>query len=211
MVTPGEAIGCEVVTTIVIGGVCGTGKTTVMDFLRRIVRGRQLILVEGDDYHPPGNIEKMKKGIPLTDKDREPWLFQLGQIIAQSTISYYSDCTHNRTPTLTVITCSALKRKYREQLRGMAEGVVFTMLVGSKPLLLDRLEKRALSQPGHCARADLLDSQLDILELPDGDEVGSIIIDLCHCPDGSSSAARLICWRLGLQTHFENLRLGLRS
>jgi gluconokinase len=134
---------------IVLMGVSGSGKTTVGVPLAQALGGE---FVEGDDYHPPANIAKMRQGIPLDDADRRPWLETLSAEIGRWLAA-------GRT---VVLACSALKRSYRAILRGGRPGVRFVHLTGSAPLIRARLAERR----GHYMPASLLDSQLAALEEP---------------------------------------------
>jgi gluconokinase len=107
---------------------------------------------EGDEFHPPENIEKMRRGIPLTDADRAKWLQTLRGIITRS-------LDENR---FTVMTCSALKAAYRDVLRGGDARVQFVYLTGPRAVLEARLKARR----GHFMPPTLLDSQLATLEPP---------------------------------------------
>jgi len=153
---------------IVVMGVSGCGKSTVAGLLA----GRLgWDLQEGDDLHPPENVAKMESGEPLTDTDRGPWLAKVAQWIA--------DHTTREEPG--VITCSALKRSYRDRLRG--DRVVFVHLSGTRDLLLSRMSKRM----GHFMPASLLDSQLATLEPLGPDEAG-IVVPLGDSPGEDVSA-----------------------
>jgi gluconokinase len=134
---------------IVLMGVSGSGKTTVGVPLAQALGGE---FVEGDDYHPPANVAKMRQGIPLDDADRRPWLETLSAEIGRW-------LSAGRT---VVLACSALKRSYRAILRGERPGVRFVHLTGSAPLIRARLAGRR----GHYMPASLLDSQLAALEEP---------------------------------------------
>jgi gluconokinase len=134
---------------IVLMGVSGSGKTTVGVPLAQALGGE---FVEGDDYHPPANVAKMRQGIPLDDADRRPWLEALA-----AEIGNWLDA--GRT---VVLACSALKRSYRAILRGGRAGVRFVHLKGNAALLRARLAERR----GHYMPASLLDSQLATLEEP---------------------------------------------
>lgn len=136
---------------LVIMGVSGSGKSTVAGLLA----GRLgWDLAEGDDLHPESNVAKMHSGQPLTDEDRWPWLERIAEWIR--------DHTDSGRPG--VVTCSALKKRYRDVLRG--EGVTFVFLEGSK----DRISDRLASRHGHFMPPALLDSQFDALEKPAADE-----------------------------------------
>jgi gluconokinase len=134
---------------IVLMGVSGSGKTTVGIPLARALGGE---FVEGDDYHPQANVAKMRQGIPLDDADRQPWLETLAAEIGRWLAA-------GRT---VVLACSALKRSYREILRGGRPGVRFVHLKGSAALIRARLAERR----GHYMPASLLDSQIAALEEP---------------------------------------------
>jgi carbohydrate kinase (thermoresistant glucokinase family) len=107
---------------------------------------------EGDDYHPPANIAKMRSGVPLDDADRLPWLETLSRQIG-------AWLEQDRT---VVLACSALKQRYRDILKAGRPGVVFVHLKGAKTLIRSRLEHRR----GHYMPASLLDSQFAALEEP---------------------------------------------
>ncbi|HKQ94183.1 MAG TPA: gluconokinase [Aestuariivirgaceae bacterium] len=150
----------------VVMGVSGCGKTTV----GRELAGRVgALFVEGDDYHPAANRTKLAGGIPLTDEDRWPWLAAIGAGIAAGL---------NRGPV--VAACSALKRRYRDQLVDSA-GVPlsFICLHGDRDLLAIRLQARR----GHFMSPTLLDSQIRTLELPAGSERAITLDIACPIPD----------------------------
>jgi gluconokinase len=140
-------------TAVVVMGVAGAGKSTVGKLLAaRLDRD----FVEGDSLHPPHNVEKMSRGIPLTDADRLPWLDAIARRIAEARAS----------GTPLVVTCSALKRAYRERLSGGHGDVGFLFLQGDKALIARRLSAR----PGHFMPPQLLASQFAALEEPAPDE-----------------------------------------
>ncbi|MEK1894225.1 MAG: gluconokinase [Rhizobium sp.] len=127
-------------------GVSGCGKTSVGKLLASYLGHR---FIEGDSRHPPANVEKMSLGIPLTDDDRWPWLETLGAELASE-----DD---------TVISCSALKKSYRDLLREKAgRPITFVFLQGTRTMLASRMSSRK----GHYMPLTLLDSQLATLELP---------------------------------------------
>jgi gluconokinase len=134
---------------LIFMGVAGSGKTTVA---KLFAEKTGAAFYEGDDFHPPANIEKMRQGVPLTDEDRESWLRALRNVIVRS-------LAKNE---LAVITCSALKAKYREKLQGGDARVRFVFLDGPKDLIEERLKNRR----GHFMPATLLDSQFATLEPP---------------------------------------------
>jgi gluconokinase len=136
---------------VVMMGVSGAGKTTVA---RRLAAELGLDFAEGDDLHPAANVAKMAAGEPLTDADREPWLEAVAAWIDGEI----------RSGRRGVITCSALKRSYRDLLR--RPQVLFVYL--SVPRV--ELERRLQHRSGHYMPASLLDSQLETLEPPTADE-----------------------------------------
>jgi gluconokinase len=135
---------------IVLMGVSGVGKTEVGTRLAKALGGT---FAEGDDYHPPANVEKMRSGVPLTDDDRRPWLETMSREIGRWL---------DKGDTV-VLACSALKQRYRDILQGGREGVRFVYLKGSKELIASRLQQRR----GHYMPASLLNSQFAALEEPD--------------------------------------------
>jgi len=157
---PGEAAGDEPavdeVVVLVVMGVTGTGKSTVAGILAGLLGWD---LEEGDDLHPEANVAKMSAGQPLTDDDRWPWLDRIAAWIQ----------LHTQSGRPGIITCSALKRSYRDRLRG--PGVVFVHLSGSKEQIQDRLGRRL----NHFMPPSLLDSQLQTLEPLGADERGIVI------------------------------------
>jgi len=143
-------------TILVVMGVSGSGKST----LAGVLAGRLgWALREGDDLHPAANVAKMEAGIPLTDEDRWPWLGLIRDwIVAQQDAGQPG-----------VVTCSALRRSYREILA--LPGVEFVHLQGTKDALAERLGRRL----GHFMPASLLDSQLETLEPLGPDEAGFVV------------------------------------
>lgn len=151
-------------------GVSGTGKSTVG---RGLAETLGIPFVEGDDLHPPANVAKMAAGIPLTDTDRAPWLDRVAAELDRSV----------------VITCSALKRSYRDRLRAAAPELVLVYLHGSPELLASRMAQR----DGHFMPPSLLESQLATLEEPSADE-DAIPVDVELRPD---EIVELVADRLG--------------
>ena len=147
---------------LVIMGVSGSGKSTVAGILAAQLGWD---LAEGDDLHPAGNVAKMRVGEPLTDDDRWPWL---GLVAAWIT-------DHASAGTPGVITCSALKRSYRDRLRG--ENVIFVHLTGSR----DQIARRLGGRSDHFMPPALLDSQMATLEAPAPDE-NSVMVDVATGP-----------------------------
>jgi gluconokinase len=134
---------------LIFMGVAGSGKTTVAKFFAEKTGA---VFYEGDEYHSPSNVAKMRQGIPLTDEDRTQWLDKMRKMILES-------LGRNE---LAAFTCSALKTKYRELLRGDDGRIRFVFLTGPFGLIEERLKNRS----GHFMPATLLESQFAILEPP---------------------------------------------
>lgn len=135
---------------VLVMGVAGSGKTTVG---RLLADALDAAYEEGDAYHSPENVAKMRAGTPLSDADRWPWLERLATLIDQ----WLSQDSR------TVLSCSALKQSYRDVLIGDRQGVALIYLKGAEALIRERLETRR----GHYMPADLLASQFAALEEPD--------------------------------------------
>ena len=146
---------------VVVMGVSGCGKTSVAEGLAARFSAA---FIEGDSLHPAANVDKMSRGVPLTDEDRWPWLDTVGRAMADALARGES----------VVVSCSALKRVYRDRLR-MASGgaLAFVFLKGSRDLLISRMAARE----GHFMPVSLLDSQLATLEDPTG-EPGVVSVDI---------------------------------
>jgi len=130
-------------------GVAGCGKSVVGT---QLAAQLGLPLVEGDDFHPPGNIEKMRQGIPLTDVDRAGWLQRLADELRAR-------------PDGVVLTCSALKRSYRDTLRGAVPRLLFLHL----SLTPHQAVERVASRTDHFYPPSLVASQFEALEDPKGE------------------------------------------
>ena len=141
---------------VVVMGVTGCGKSTVGQLLADRLG---VPFVEGDALHPPENVERMARGIALTDDDRRGWLQALAQRIDAA--------CHQQHQQGLVVSCSALKRAYREVLRAASPNLAFVYLHGSHTLIAERLAARV----GHYMPASLLPSQFQILEVPAPDEL----------------------------------------
>jgi gluconokinase len=150
---------------IVVMGVAGSGKTTIASQLAERLRWR---FAEGDSFHPPANVARMRDGIALTDEDRWPWLDAIAAWIDSARASG-ERC---------VITCSALKRAYRERLAGGHDDVRFVYLKGEYGLVTRRMAART----GHYMPLALLQSQFDALEEPRADE-NPLVISIAPSPE----------------------------
>ncbi|SED78185.1 gluconokinase [Streptomyces sp. KS_5] len=148
---------------VVVMGVAGTGKTTIGPLLAARLG---VPYAEGDDFHPQANIAKMSAGVPLDDDDRWPWLDAIGT------------WAHERAGLGGVVSCSALKRSYRDRLRAEAPGVVFVHLSGDRALIEDRMAHRQ----GHFMPTALLDSQFATLQPLQADEAG-VAVDVAGSPE----------------------------
>ncbi len=145
------------VAAVIVMGVSGSGKTTVAELLADRLGWE---FVEGDDFHPPANVAKMAGGTPLDDDDRRPWLATLGRHIADRLRAGQS----------LVVTCSALKRSYRDALSAGADGerLVFLHVNADQEVIRGRMQARV----DHFMPSDLLDSQVATLEPLADDEPG---------------------------------------
>ncbi|WP_411760759.1 gluconokinase [Streptomyces tunisiensis] len=148
---------------VVVMGVAGTGKTTIGPLLAARLG---VPYAEGDDFHPQSNIAKMSAGTPLTDDDRWPWLDAIG------------DWAQGRAGLGGVVSCSALKRSYRDRLRAAAPGVIFVHLTGDRALVEDRMSHRQ----GHFMPTALLDSQFATLQPLEPDEAG-VAVNVTGSPE----------------------------
>lgn len=138
---------------LVVMGVSGCGKSTVG---AQLAVALGLEFLEGDLLHSPRNIALMASGVALTDEDRQEWLELLSGRLAQAQTAHHG----------LVVSCSALKRAYRDILRRGAPGLVLVHLTGNPALLAQRTAQR----PGHYMPASLLASQLETLQAPGEDE-----------------------------------------
>jgi len=156
---------------VIVMGVSGSGKTTLAISLAEALGWDFL---EGDDLHPAANVGRMAHGIPLTDADRRPWLEAIGRWID----------VHSAAGASAVVSCSALRRSYRDVLRAGRPGVRFCHVAVDPDLLAERLSRRR----GHYMPASLLASQLATLEPLEPDEPG-VVVDGDGTPDAVLHAA----------------------
>lgn len=150
---------------IVVMGVSGCGKTTVG---RALAETLGCGFAEGDDYHPPANVAKMRDGVALSDADRRPWLERMADDVARWDAAGESK----------VLSCSALKKSYRQILAGGSARLRFLYLKGTEPTIRARLEARR----GHYMPASLLRSQFAALEEPDAEEP-VLTLDAAESPE----------------------------
>ena len=141
---------------VVVMGVAGCGKSAVG---QRMAAALVLPMVEGDDFHPPANVVRMREGIALTDTDCADWLAQLGDMLQQH-------------PAGAVMSCSALKRTYRDSLCSAVPGLRFVYL----HITPDESLRRVAERPGHFYPPSLVTSQFEALQDPSG-EPGVLTLD----------------------------------
>ncbi len=161
---------------VVVMGVSGSGKTTIGSLLAQRL---ECVYAEADQFHPKANIDKMHAGQPLTDEDRRPWLAAIAEWITENEAAGES----------AVVSCSALKRSYRDVLRDGHKHVRIAYLNTPESLLRERVEHRH----GHFFPPELLDSQLATLELPTPDEH---VINVVNTADPSTVVDEILS-RLG--------------
>ena len=149
---------------VIVMGVCGSGKSTVGAALAQRLHAAFL---EGDAFHPPANVARMAAGVALTDDDRRDWLRALSDELGAAA----------RAGRAVVLSCSALKRSYRDTLRAQASDLALVYLRGTPQLLAQRMAGRQ----GHYMPPSLLASQLATLEPPQDDE-HALTLDVAHDP-----------------------------
>lgn len=157
-------------TAILLVGVSGSGKTTVGAMLAGRLGGA---FADADDFHSAASVAKMRRGIPLDDADRGPWLAALSAQIER----WRAAGAHG------VIACSALKRRYRDRLVGGRADVQLVYLHGEREVIARRLAARH----DHFMPTELLESQLQALEVPAPDE-GAIVVSVAQSPDEAVAA-----------------------
>ena len=154
----------------VVMGVSGCGKSTVG---QKLAQALHLQYLEGDEFHPPENVARMAAAVALTDEDRQGWLLRLSERLALAQAAGEG----------VVLSCSALKRAYREVLRRGAPGLRLVHLQGSRELLTARMAVRR----GHYMPASLLESQLATLQTP-GDDESPLTFDVALSPEAIVAA-----------------------
>lgn len=143
---------------VIVMGVSGSGKTTIAQGLADKLGWD---FAEGDDFHPEANVEKMARGVALVDEDRWPWLRAIGSWMDE----------HERAGRSAVITCSALKRSYRDLLRDGRNAVRFCYI----DVPAEELERRLVARSGHYMPPSLLPSQVATLQPLQDDEAGVVV------------------------------------
>ena len=142
----------------IVMGVAGSGKTSVGEALAARLG---LPFEDADTFHPPQNVKKMSEGTPLTDEDREPWLEAIGRWLVEH-------------PDGAIVTCSALKRAYRDTLRRFVPDVPFLHPYGKASIVLERMSERSATTD-HFMPVTLLESQYSTLEQLGDDEAGATL------------------------------------
>lgn len=162
---------------LLVMGVAGCGKSTLA---AELARALGCVLIEGDDHHPAPNQEKMRAGIALDDADRAPWLAHLGTLLADANAGV-------------VLTCSALKRPYRDQLRAAAPALAIVFIDISPA----QAHARVAARTDHLFPPGLVDSQFEALESPLG-EAGVLRVEAVQPLPEQLDA--ILCW-LGHPIH----------
>ncbi len=168
---------------IIVMGVSGSGKSTLAEGLSKSLG---LPMIDGDELHLPESVAKMSAGIALEDADRWPWLDRIANYLANSEQSLHGKAG-------AIVACSALKRIYRDRIRQQAGPVVFLFLDGKPDLIKQRMQDRK----GHYMQAGLLDSQLQTLEKPSGDESDVIALSINQAVSDllENAMARLVAYQ----------------
>lgn len=147
---------------IILMGVSGVGKTTIG---QQLAQHLGISFFDGDDFHSSANIAKMRRGEPLTERDRAPWIEALQKFLQTLLVNNQG----------AVVACSALKAAYRQQLSNGSDRVRFVLLTGSYELIQQRLNLRQ----GHFMAASLLASQFEALEAP----TDSLVVEVDPPPE----------------------------
>lgn len=178
---------------VVVMGVSGSGKTEIA---RRVAEETNCPWLDADDHHPANNVEHMRRGQPLNDDMRWPWL----EAVSRAAQARADHGAPSDMPSIIFIACSALKRRYRDVLNRNLHPVTFVFLDGTRDVIKARLERRV----GHFMPSALLDSQLADLEPPGPDEncvtvfvdapidavVSTVLTRLKNCENGSSTVVK---------------------
>ncbi|MDB5801935.1 MAG: gluconokinase [Rhodocyclales bacterium] len=170
------------VKTLVVMGVAGCGKSSLGEAAAARLGWR---LIEGDDFHSAEAVQKMRSGIPLTDADREGWLDRLGALL------------QNEATTGAVLTCSALRKTYRDRLRAAVPGLCFAFMRIDQAVA----EARVAARTDHLFPASLVESQFATLESP-VDEPGMLTLDATQ--PISALTAQVITWLTPMQEQNSN-------
>ncbi|KAM1184059.1 hypothetical protein ACFX19_002335 [Malus domestica] len=177
---------------VVIMGVSGAGKSTIGEMLARETNSS---FIDADDFHPQSNKEKMRKGIPLTEEDRMPWLEKLRNGVRDKLLGGGT----------VILGCSALQKRYREILRSVDPNykpgscvslVKFVLLDAQADVLAARLEKR-ITEGKHFMSAALLQSQLGLLQIDDSE--GILKVDATLTPQEIVKTIQRLIFDLGVQ------------
>lgn len=147
--------------SIIVMGVSGCGKSTIGALIAQRLGAK---FIDGDDLHPRANIEKMRRGEPLNDHDRAPWL----ERIRDAAFSLENKSEQG------IIVCSALKKAYRDQIRDGNQNVTFLFLDGDKALIIERMRARK----GHFMKTEMLESQFATLQRPSAEETDVLTISI---------------------------------
>lgn len=145
----------------VLMGVSGSGKSVVAS---AVAHQLQAAFIDGDFLHPRANIEKMSEGHPLNDDDRQPWLLAIND----------AAFAMQRTKEVSLIVCSALRKRYRDSLRKGNENLSFVYLKGD----FDTIESRLRARKGHFFKPQMLVTQFETLEEPGSDEPDVLVVDI---------------------------------
>lgn len=166
---------------IIVAGPAGTGKSTVA---AELAKHYGCPFIEGDSLHPPENVAKMTRGIPLEDEDRWGWLARVGEAASSR------DSSAPRTGYRAVVLCSALKRAHRQEIRRHCHGVGLRYVFLRLPLA--ELERRVTQRAGHFMKAEMVRLQWDAMQVPEAGELASRGGD-CVVVDTSDKSPREIC------------------
>ncbi|KAG2217741.1 hypothetical protein INT45_002390 [Circinella minor] len=165
------------VPILILMGTAGCGKTSVAQQIQQLLH---CVYIEGDALHPEANVLKMSKGEPLDDDDRWPWLRVIRDTLQEKSKALYSQ-ENNKSERAIVLTCSSLRKAYRDIMREVSNeyaSVTFVYLKGTQELLQERIGARK----DHFMGAKMLESQLATLEVPDETQEQVIVADIRKDP-----------------------------